>query len=73
MNITVKPTTVEDIFFIEEILKKMNIPYEKEKTSELKLTEAQEQSIIRGLEQAKKGIFKSNMEVLNKAEKICGM
>lgn len=73
MNIIVKPTSSEDFFFIEEILKKMQIPYEKEAVDSIELSQKQIQSVIRGIEQADKGQLKSNSEVQNKARMLCGM
>lgn len=43
------------------------------KEKEPELTENQKLSIQRGLEQAEKGILKSNSEVMAKARELCGM
>ncbi|MDO5105801.1 hypothetical protein [Capnocytophaga sp.] len=68
MNIIVKPTSVEESFFIEEILKKMGVPYEKEQTASAEFSQPQTESIKRGIEQADRGLLKSNLEVRKKAE-----
>lgn len=72
MSITIEALTAEETFFIEGILKRMNIPYKKGKSSD-NFTKAQEQSIIRGLKQAEKGVLKPNNEVISKARVLCGL
>lgn len=43
------------------------------KDKEEVFTEAQKQSIMRGIEQADKGILKPHSEVMKKAKEICGL
>lgn len=43
------------------------------KDKEEVFTETQKQSIMRGIEQADKGILKPHSEVMKKAKEICGL
>lgn len=43
------------------------------KDKEEVFTEAQKKSIMRGIEQADKGILKPHSEVMKKAKEICGL
>ncbi|GIM55524.1 hypothetical protein CAPN005_21710 [Capnocytophaga cynodegmi] len=51
------------------VLEAIGLEVEKE----IKLTEKQKESILRGIEQADKGLLKPHSEVMKKAREICGI
>lgn len=68
-NITLKENiSFEEYQMAIKVLEAMGV---KEKEDDF--TEAQKESIMRGIEQAEKGLFKSHSEVMEKAKKICGL
>ncbi|SFH96530.1 hypothetical protein [Halpernia frigidisoli] len=72
MEILVHPSSSEEQNLLESLLKKMKISFERKETSQkIIVSDAEMESISRGLEQANNGGIVSSVDVHNKAKLLC--
>ena len=72
MAILIHPDTSEKQFLLEDLLKKMKISFESTESNErIKVSNAEMESIKKGLEQANNGELISSKEIHEKARLLC--